>query len=103
MTTISGHRQRTANQLHVESLNGTVERMLAQRFPVRKYPVDIHVFQGLQTYLTIKITDGARIDETVKVIPEHYSERGGTVEAVLAGTQDALLRLVNTKQLVVER
>jgi hypothetical protein len=103
MTTISTHWQRTANQLHVESHNGTVERMLALHFPVGKYPVDIHVFQGLQMYLTIRITDGAGIDETVKVIPEDYSECGGTVEAVLAGTRDAIFRLVNTRRLVVGR
>ena len=102
MTTISRHWQRTANQLHDESLNGTVERMLAQHFPAREYPFDIHVFQGLQMYFTIRLTDGAGIDETVKVIPGQYPE-GKTVEAILARTQDAILRLVDTKQLVVGR
>jgi hypothetical protein len=84
-----------------KALEDQIQRELVSRFPPNRYPVNIDVVGGQNTYAVVQINDFNGIDEMEKAIPEDYLERGGMMAAVIAVTERVLSRLLNSGRLEI--
>jgi hypothetical protein len=96
MNTIVTHWKRSASHLHGQPLDREVERALSARFPRSKCPFHIEAIGGWQTYVIVRVTDGAGVNETAKAVPEEFFERGGAVAAVLSAAQEVVSKVQST-------